>query len=169
MKGILFLLTLLITQSNSLPDWFTKSFRENKLDGKYQISGFLKTSFLEADFNGDGVKDIAALVVEKKTLKKGILLIHGETNQYFLFGAGTQLGKIGFDAHDDLKWLRGWKVNKDKFTYETVFDNGDIVGSKKIRLLHPGLSLWDLLDGAPNAGGTIYWNGTKYIWIHEGE
>ncbi|TFF33274.1 hypothetical protein [Mucilaginibacter psychrotolerans] len=102
-------------------------------------------------------------------MKKGILLIHRNGKKAYVFGAGIKFGKPGFEDYDDLKWMHGWKINKDKFVHETIFANGDIEGSKKVRIRHPGISIWNWMDGAPNTGGTLCWDGHKYLWIHEGE
>ncbi|HEY2582871.1 MAG TPA: hypothetical protein VGI43_13745 [Mucilaginibacter sp.] len=149
-----------------IPVWFVTSFKQLKLEQKYETSGYIKPSFLQADFNGDGIMDIAALVIEKKTKKKGILLIYGKSNQYFVFGAGTNFG----NGSDDFKWARGWRVYNSKIAYETTFnEDGDILGAKKIKLSRKAFYIYDLEDGEPNSGGIIYWNCKKYIWIHQGE
>ncbi|HEX8023904.1 hypothetical protein [Mucilaginibacter sp.] len=149
-----------------MPAWFYNSFRTLKLDQHYGISNFIKPSFLSADFNGDGSKDIAALIISKKNKKKGILIIHQTSHKYFVMGAGVNFGNGG----DDFNWAKGWKLYKDKVVYETVFDKDDnISGSKKNNLKHPGVYIYDLMDGEPNSGGVISCNGEKYIWIHQGE
>ena len=155
--------------SQSIPTQFLASFKQNKLDARYQIKGYLKPSFLLADFNGDGMPDISILITEKKTQKKGMVVLFGNSKQYFVFGAGIKVGKIGFDDTDDLKWMERWKLFKDRIAYETKFDNGDMVGSIKRKLTNKGIEMWSLEDGEPLAGGIIYWNGKKWIWIHEGE
>lgn len=65
--------------------------------------------------------------------------------------------------------MDGWKIIKDKVVYETKFDNGDIIGSIKRNLKNNSISVWQTQDGSPLAGGIIYWAGTKYSWIHQGE
>jgi len=67
--------------------WFIKSFKQLKLNHKYELKDYLKPPYLEADFNGDGHTDIAILVDERRTKKKGILIIQDEGRQYFVFGA----------------------------------------------------------------------------------
>lgn len=60
----------------TFPGWFHHSFKGKQLDKKFSITPFLKNGFLQADFNGDRLVDIAVLVTEKITGKKGILLLH---------------------------------------------------------------------------------------------
>ena len=164
---LLFMFSIGYSQTATLPTWFSDTFKSKGLDRKYTIVPFLKPSFLQADFNGDAIQDVAALVVEKATKRKGILLVYGKTNEYFLFGAGTPFGNGG----KDFKWADKWSLYTKKTASETQFDEatGDILGSKKIKLVRPGILIEDYEDGAALAGGIIYWNGKKYIWIHQGE
>lgn len=60
----------------TFPGWFHHSFKGKQLNKKFSITPFLKNGFLQADFNGDRLVDIAVLVTEKITGKKGILLLH---------------------------------------------------------------------------------------------
>lgn len=159
-----FISTLVFGQSKSVSG-FEEVFKGTELS-KYQPLSFLKPSNIESDFNGDGTKDIAILIIQKTTKKRGILIILGNSNQHFIFGAGTKFG----NGSDDFKWLKEWGLYKDKIAHETTFTkDGDILSSKKINLLRPALYVHDLEDGLPLGGGLIYWTGKKYIWIHQGE
>jgi hypothetical protein len=170
MKKLVFFLILIIPISSfaqaKMPAWFYNSFKKLKLDQQFQLSTYLKPAFLTADFNGDGKADISALIISKKTKKKGIVVIHGGIDQYFIMGAGSNFGNGG----KDFNWLKGWKLYKDKIAYETTFDEDDMInGSKKVKLKHPAFYIYDLMDDEPNSGGIIYWNGKQYTWIHQGE
>ena len=154
---------------NNFPAWFSNAFEHHKLGDQLELKTFLSPGYLEADFNGDGVNDITATVIEKKSKKIGLIIIYGKTNEYMIFGAGKKIGKPGFDESDNLDWIRGWEVFKHSFAYETKFDNGDIVGSIKRKLNHKAISIWSVEDGEPLAGGIITFTGKKYIWIHQGE
>jgi len=166
---IAFLLTFTLghSQTETLPAPFSDTFKSKGLDKKYVIVSFLNPSYLQADFNGDTMEDIAVLVTEKTIKKKGILLIHGKTNEQFVFGAGTSFG----NGDKDFKWADKWSVYNKKTALETQFDkaSGDIIGSKTIKLVIPGILIEDYEDGAAIADGIIYWNGKQYIWIHQGE
>ncbi|GAB3923574.1 hypothetical protein [Mucilaginibacter myungsuensis] len=152
------------------PAWYTAKFKALKLDLQYSLATFAKPSYQQADFNGDGVKDVAALIIQKRTKKKGILLIEGNSDRYFVFGAGTKVGKPNFDESDRLDWMDRWKVDKAMVAYETTFDkDGDILGSAKVKTPYGGLSIWQSEDGSPLAGGLIYWTGKKYACIHQCE
>ena len=165
--AFLLLFTAGESQTQALPSWFTEAFKSKGLDKKYVINSFLEPSFLQADFNGDASPDIAVPVIEKVTSKKGILLIHDQSFSYYLFGGGTAFGS----GSDDFVWADKWTLYKQKTAYETQFDkaSGDIIGEKQVKLARPGILVEDYEDGAALAGGIIYWNGRKYIWIHQGE
>lgn len=166
--SITFLLTFKVASSQqlTLPTWFQTAFKARGLDKKFSITPFIKTGILQADYNGDKLKDIAVLVTEKATKKRGVLLIHNQSHQYFLFGAGTKFGS----GSDNFRWAKGWKVYSEKTATETQFDKDDnIIGGKEVQLKQAGIAIWAIEDGVPIAGGIIYWTGRKYIWIHQGE
>jgi hypothetical protein len=156
----------LYAQQAAIPHWFMATFTKQYLNQKYELSRYLKPTFLEADFNGDGIKDVATVVTEKKTHKPGILLMHGNTNQQFVFGAGSKLGP----GSDNFKWLKRWRLYEGKVVHETILNqDGDIKGSRAIKLKTPGIEMLTMEDIEPSPVAIIYWNGKKYIWIHEGE
>ena len=138
--------------------------KKKGLDSKYELSSFLKPAFLKEDFNGDGATDIAVLVVEKSTQKKGILLIPGRSSACYVFGAGNSFGK----GSDDFAWADKWSVYKEKSAYETQFDkkSGDVKGGKETKISRPGIYIVSTEEAS---GGLIYWTGTKYRWIHQGD
>lgn len=150
-----------------MPVWFTKSFEVQKLKEKYNIDTKLKPGFLEAHFNGDRLKDVAVQVIDKKTKKKGILVINGGQRKYFMLGAGYKFTNEDFN---DTNWLNGWELYKKHIAYQTLFSNdGDISGSKKVKLQHTAINAYSLEEGEPSAGILIYWDGKKYTSIHQGE
>ncbi|MFA6248067.1 MAG: hypothetical protein WC615_14105 [Mucilaginibacter sp.] len=158
---------IIFLQATELPGLFTKSFNEKKLNERYQIIKPIKPGYLEADFTGDRITDIAVQVVDKKSKKRGILIINGGSNKHYIFGAGY---KFAGEDFNDTNWLDGWRIYKDKIAYKTLFDaEGDIAGSKKVKVSHPAISIYSIEDGSELAGALIYWNGTKYVSIHQGE
>jgi hypothetical protein len=162
--GLLILITnFVIGQEKNCPDWFLKAMIKYGLNSKYELSPYIKPAFLQSDFNGDNIIDCAALIKEKSTKKVGILLIHSKDLKFYIFGAGNDFG----NGSDNFDWLKMWKVYDDKTAYETQFDkdSGDIIGSKIVNLTRPAIDVEDM----EIAGGLIYWDGHKYIWIHQGE
>jgi hypothetical protein len=163
---MIFLLALTAGHSQrvGIPSAFNETFTKLGLDKKYERSAFLSPTFIQADFDGDGVQDVAIPVISKTTKKRGIMIIHGNSTAYFVFGAGKNFGS----GSDDFKWADKWMVYAKKTASETQFDknSGDIIGSKTVKLLRPGVLIESEEAGA---GGIIYWNSKKYIWIHQGE
>jgi hypothetical protein len=170
MKVTILIISLLLFEGSStgaLPDWFTKTFDEKKLDLHYSIIQPSKPAFLEADFNGDGKKDIAVQIMDIKTKKKGILIINAGESQYYTFGAGQKL--IG-ESFNDTNWLSGWKIYRNKTAYKSRFNkDGDMISGRKIKLKCPAVYIYHTEDGDDVAGQLIYWDGIKYISIHQGE
>lgn len=151
------------SQNKDLPLWVKNEFYKRDLNRHYDFEAYLTPSFLIADFDGDSKTDAVVLLVEKKSRKKGLLIIH-KNKGYYILGAGNEFGKGG----DNFTWANKWGIFSNKIVYETTFDKrtGDIIGGKKRRLLHPAIEIEDKEKGA---GGLIYWDGKKYIWIHQGE
>lgn len=167
---LLFLSSTRLYAQKTLPVWFLNSFKTLHLNENYELKPWIKPAFLRADFNGDGNNDIAALIINRKTHKKGIVLITGLNHQYVIWGAGMPVGEKGLDGSDNFKWMQGWKVYHNHTAEETTFNkDGDITGATTRRLKNVGISLWQLMDGEPLAGGIISWNGRKWTWTHQGE
>lgn len=150
-------------QESTYPDWFSKKFQQLGLDSKYLLESFIKPAYLTEDFNGDKKQDCAALIIEKKTKKKGIILIHNSTDEFFVFGAGKSFGS----GSDNFDWLKMWTIYTKPTAYETQFDEetGDILDAKIVKLKRYAIDVEDM----EIAGGIIYWDDNKYIWIHQGE
>jgi len=166
---IAFLVGISITFANAaaLPGWFIKSFNNQKLNQHYLIVNNAKPTFLEADFNGDSKNDVAVQLTDIKTKKKGILIINFGQNKFYVFGAGVKFANEGFD---NTNWINGWKINRDKTVYETMFKpNGDIIGGRKITIKYPAISAYMLEDEVETPVILIYWNGLKYESIHQGD
>jgi hypothetical protein len=162
--GLLLIGTAAFSQTTAYPSWLKASMKKKGLDAQYELSSFLKPAFLQDDFTGDGVKDIAVLVVEKTTQKKGILLLPGRSSKHYVFGAGASFG----NGSDDFAWADTWSVYKEKSAYATQFDkkSGDVKGGKQVQISRHCIYIASREDAT---GGLIYWTGTKYRWIHQGE
>lgn len=131
------------SQTLKIPSSFQNTFKAKELHKKYLIDSTLRPAFLQSDFNGDKYQDIAVLIRNKGNKKQGILLLHGNTNQVYVFGAGINFG----NGSDDFKWMKRWMIYKEN------------------RLKTPAIEVSD----PESAGGLIYWNGKKYIWIQQGD
>lgn len=133
-----------------------------KYESTFERTYKLLPSFLEEDFSGDGTVDIAIFVSKISDDKKGILFLFGEDDKMFISGAGNSFGPGG----DDFKWADYWELFTESKTYETTFlENGDIDGSREVTLEYPAISIRE----EEGSGGLIYFNGEKFIWIHQGD
>lgn len=145
-----------------LPDRALQAFKQHGLNGKYKFSNFINPFYLEADFNGDRRLDIAVAIEDTATKKKGFIIFHGASGEYFIFGAGASFGNGG----DDFKWMDIWKVNRNQAGHDLTFDsNSERSGSQKAILKNPGI---DVIK-SESAAGLIYWDGSKYKWAQAGD
>lgn len=115
------------------------------------------TDTITADFNGDGILDKAFYKKEKET--SGIIIQHGQTNEVFKIGFGKPFAEMKkFD------WVDYWGLVEDKETSETTFANdGDVLGSKVVKLQNPSIAL----GASELGGGLITFLNEKYVWIHQ--
>jgi len=154
-------------KAEPLPAWFLKSFDAQKLNQLYIIVNRSTPQFLEADFNGDKVKDIAVQVKDAKTGKLGLLIINYGQNSCYVFGAGK---KFSGETFDQTKWIDGWKIFTKKNAYKPSFKtNGDIESEKKVKIKYNSIYVYKIEDGDDIAGELIYWDGIRYRSIHQGE
>lgn len=171
MKQIILILSLFISasvfsQANPFPKWASDYYQEH-LSHLFDVYKIERSSFFEADFNGDGSTDIAIPVLNKASRKKGVVVIHSKTLQHFILGAGSRFGNGG----DNFTWLTKVSIYNKPTASETKYDKetGDILGGKTIKLNRPGLFLQNFEDGGFLSGGIAYWNGKNYTWIQQGE
>ncbi|MBU2525047.1 MAG: hypothetical protein KKC03_00405 [Bacteroidetes bacterium] len=145
------------TLEQSLPDWAFEVFQKQAVSKSHLLSNYVNPFYFEADFNGDNSLDIALLIEEKSSQLKGILIIHGETNQYFVLGAG----KIFDNRIDDFSWMDVWKLYRHKKAYELIIsDAGEIEGDREFVLPYTGIEIIAL----EASSGLIYWDGKQYLW-----
>jgi hypothetical protein len=135
----------------------TEDYRKQSLSGFEKATLYKLTDTITADFNGDGFLDKAIYKKENET--SGIIVIHGNTNEQVKIGFGKQFAHI-----TEFNWVDYWGVVQDKETSETTFtEDGDVLGSKTVKLKNPSIAL-----GAVEVGGGLitFLNG-KYVWIHQ--
>lgn len=143
--------------TQKLPSWTILELNNLEINDNYKISDYMNPFYLEADFNGDDKLDIVITIIEKNSDKKGFIILHQNTNDYFIIGAGRDFGNGG----DDFKWIDIWKLHREKQAHElTYLENGDIDDSKEIQLKGVGIRV----EKSESASGLIYWNGDGYSW-----
>lgn len=146
----------------SLPDWFIYCTEQIKCGKSLVVTGKLNPFYLESDFNGDDVLDIALCVQEKETKKNGILIIHGKTLETFIIGAGNKFAHVG----DDFKFLEIWKLYRERIVAVTTFtEDGDILGAEEVQIENDAISV----SSSESPSNIIAWQNDKYVWLHTGD
>jgi len=132
-------------------------YKKQSLSGFKKATLFKLTDTIRADFNGDGTLDKA--FYKKDNTTSGIIIIHGKTNEEVRIGFGKP-----FSHFTEFDWVDYWGLVEDRETSETTFaEDGDILGSKKVKLLNPSIALGEDELG----GGLITFINGKYLWIHQ--
>jgi hypothetical protein len=135
----------------------TEEYRKQSLSGFEKATLYKLTDTITADFNGDGIEDKAYF--KKENQNSGIIIKHGQTNEVVKIGFGKKFAHM-----TEFDWVDYWGLVEDKETSETTFtEDGDVLGSKDIKLQNPSIVL-----GADELGGGLitFLNG-KYEWIHQ--
>jgi len=138
-----------------LPRWISQIYNnDNSLRSNYEISDYINPFYLEGDFNGDSLIDIAIAIKEKSTQKRGVLIVNRSNKEYFIIGAGKKFGSGG----DDFEWLDIWTVYRERFIEDPA------TFSKVVKLNHPAISV----EASERFSAIIYWNGITYVWFQQG-
>ncbi len=144
-----------LTQKLNIPIWVRNTFKKNDLSKKYDYIFRINPMYLRGDFNGDNELDVAIMVKEKSSNKLGIIVIHFGSNDYFVLGAGEQIGNGG----DDFQWMSNWAVKRKGKDRQGADDKAP-----------PHLKAESLyVEKAEAASGIIYWDGKKYSWYQQGD
>lgn len=145
-----------------LPNWVVESDILKRVEEKdaYEIENSMNPFYLEADFNGDGHFDIALQISHTKTGKVGFIIIHGETNEIHVIGAGT---KIKNGLTDDMSYIDIWKINRNKINEPGIDENSGTGEKGTLILNNPSLQI----EKSELGGGQIYWNGKEYAYFHQ--
>jgi hypothetical protein len=148
-------------ENRNIPQWVKKEFVSRKMYRDYSLTFQLSPIYLRGDFNGDGRKDWAILIQEKKTLKFGMAIFHGLRAQAMhiqvtILGADNDLNGVG----DDIKWANFWRVYpRDKAI--DAEDSSVMVPELKGDAIH--------IEKKKGKRGLIYWDGKKYTWYRIGK
>lgn len=145
-----------------LPDWFIKTnmLVDLKLQSEYDFDNRLNPLYLEEDFNGDGVLDIVIPIKQTKTLKMGFAIIHGQSNEIYIIGAGTEIRN---GLSDDMSHIDIWKINREKKNYPGLEENTGSGKDGELILENPSLQI----EKSELGGGQVYWNGNEYAYFHQ--
>ena len=132
-------------------------YLEDAIDlDSYRLDARLNPFYLQADFDGNGLRDTAILVIEKSTGKAGILIFHAGMGEHYVLGAGTNFGNGG----DDFSALDAWRV-RTRGPVERGAHNSEEAPVLK------GDALW--VEKLEAASAIIYWTGNGYGWYQRGD
>ncbi|WP_146903145.1 hypothetical protein [Adhaeribacter aerolatus] len=129
-----------------LPKWTWPVIGDTTFKEQYEFNFRINPFYLQADFDKDGISDIAILIKEKKSGKTGLAILRNGHTQPSLFGAG-QVGSYG---GDDWAWLRTWKT-------ETILPAGSGVQTAGDVLI---LFLQEKEQRVP----WLFWDGRSWQW-----
>ena len=131
--------------TSNLPRWAGAALQSQHFGERYELYLGVNPFYQRGDFDGDGEPDLAILVREKTTRKVGIAILHRRTGDLHIVGAGIPLGNGG----DDFAWLGVWRVEpapNSALRREALY-----------------------VEKPESAGGLIYWNGSRYVWVQMGD
>jgi hypothetical protein len=143
-------------QPFNVPENLTDLLAKKGLDKKYQIIFDINPFYLRGDFNGDRVPDIAVLVKEKNSGKKGIAICDFARHQVVILGAGKEFDNGG---GDDFEWMDYWYVY-GKGIVERGVEEG-----RPPKLIAEAL----YVGKSESASALIYWTGRRYRWYQQGD
>lgn len=148
-----------IAKQTSTEENQTEEFRKQSLIGFEKATLYKLTDTITADFNGDGFLD--DVIYKKENETSGIIIIHGKTNDQVKIGFGKQFSHL-----TEFNWVNYWGLVEDKETSETTFtEDGDVLGSKDVKLQNPSI----VLGADEVGGGLITFINRKYVWIHQAD
>jgi hypothetical protein len=133
----------------NLPSWVHDALRAGGYRDRYELFTGLNPYYQRGRFDGDDKSDIAVLIREKSTGKRGIAIIHRSSGAVHIIGAGQPFGNGG----DDFSWLGVWHV------HEREAANGVSLPSRDVLVV----------EKPESGGGMISWDGTKYVWTQGGD
>jgi hypothetical protein len=146
-----------IQHKSTKDDQSKGDYRKQSLNGFEKATLYKLTDTIIADFNGDGIIDKASYKKENET--SGIIIKHGQTNEEFRIGFGKTFAHL-----TEFNWVDYWGLVKDRETSETTFtEDGDVLGSKEVKLQNPSI----VLGADEVGGGLITFKNGKYVWIHQ--
>jgi hypothetical protein len=137
-----------------LPGRFAKPLRD--LPAAYATEDRVRPCHLSGDFDGDGKEDIAVVVRQAATAKRGIAIWQSHSHTWQVVGAGHAVGEGG----DDFSWMDAWSVYPKGKRVEEGVEAGP-----PPRLRGDGL----LVEKTEAASAIIYWSGKNYRWYQQGD
>lgn len=133
----------------SLERWVLDALYHDASRDQVELFYKLNPYYQRGDFDGDGQVDVALQVIETKTGKRGIAIVHRADRSVHIIGAGRPLG----DRGDDFSWLWAWRVERPDH----------------LRARLPGTREALHVEKPESASGWVIWNGEAYVWVQGGD
>lgn len=121
---------------------------------KYQLK-----DTIEEDFNGDLIKDKAFL--KQSANQRHLYIVDGKTSQVTKVGGDTSFNDLG----NNFDWVDFWGLTKDTATYEVEVIDGEVSGSRDVKLLYPSL----VFRKEEVGGGVVTYRDKAYKWVHQAD
>jgi hypothetical protein len=138
-----------------LPAWAIEKMTASNTFSTHAISDYINPFYLEGDFNADDKLDIAILLEETKTRKKGFIILHSDNDAPVMIGAGTKIS----NGSDDFSWMDVWKAYRDEKCTPSMGE------TKPIFLTCDGI--W--MAKSESASALLFWTGKFYKWSQQSD
>jgi hypothetical protein len=132
---------------NHIEESLQSEFTQSKL---YDL-----TEILKADFNGDGISDMAKFI---KSESSGIIIFLGGSKDTISLGFGNKFAHM-----TNFNWVDYWAIVNDSITFEILFKDNEISGDTLVHLENPSI---DLIEEEASSGLITFKKG-EFIWIHQ--
>lgn len=142
--------------ASNLPRAFSEYLRSAEGLDSYKLEARINPFYLQGDFNSDGHTDTVVFVVETQSRKRGLLIVHGATNDRYVLAAGTLFSGRG----DNFSRFDAWHVYP-----RGAVSRGADAATDPPTLRGDGVYL-EVLE---SSSGIVYWDGAKYAWYQQGD
>ena len=129
-----------------LPHWTLSTFEKPAFKNRYDFDTKINPFYLNLDVDGNNTTDFAAVVVERSSGRRGVVILTYETDSVQVFGAGNHKTLGG----SNWNWLVGWKAEERLTAGSGVKKN---VGTALILFTNKGSANW------------MYWDGKEWEWV----
>src|SRR6059058_872321 len=89
-----------------LPRWADSALATAGLGRQFTLSSQVNSTYEFADFDGDGLSDVAVEIKDTGGLRYGIAIVHRIDRSVHVVGAGQPIG----NGKDQLNWRASWGV-----------------------------------------------------------
>ncbi|HEY6156184.1 MAG TPA: hypothetical protein VIV88_01970 [Gemmatimonadales bacterium] len=132
------------TTFGGLPRWADSALIAAGLGRQFMLASRLNPAYEFADFDGDGLSDVAVEIKDAGGLRYGIAIVHRIDRSVHIVGAGQPVG----NGRDQLSRSASWGVSSPRHGRHLAF------GRDVLYISQPGAH-----------DGWVAWDGRAYVWI----